>query len=122
QHPQRMGDVLSSSALRVLGRTIELYDLHRIKLGTYELLKELLLEFKFYSDLGIKHSAYQERTAELVDDFLQSSNHKLESLNDEALLDVLDAISENIDIVDAKGSASVSRIREYIGQVKATID
>src|SRR5690606_25656562 len=85
--------------------------------------RELLLEFKFFFDLGIKYGDYQERTAEYVEDFLRKAeSHRLDSLSDEAYLDVLDHISNNIQRVYAHGSSSVEKIRESIVEAKAALD
>lgn len=121
QMPQQMGEILSPTILQAVGRHAEVYDLKRIQLDGYELLRELLVEFGFFFDLGIKASDYQEAIADYVEAFLRNDKrHKLAGLGDDAFEDVLDCIRDNIQRVYGT-SAGIDRVRDFIQEAKAKI-
>lgn len=108
-----MGQILSPSSLDKLNRRFEVFDLYSFRLDTWELFGELLLEFGFFKELGIKFSQYQTEAADSVVDFLRKSEHKLETLGEDAFEDSLNYLNENIARIYAQ-STGQDRVREFI--------
>lgn len=58
--PTNMGNILCNPLVEGLGKESQVYSLDQIRLDRWELFIELLNEYKFFFDLGIKTSNYQE--------------------------------------------------------------
>ncbi len=112
-----IGRVLHPNLLKGLGRQAEVYDLSRFRLGTWELLGELLTEFQFFFEMGIKAADLQATTSSYVTDYLRDSKHKLSSLRDDAFTDTLDHIHNNIHRIYA-GGAGIDRVQGFIQEAK----
>ncbi len=94
--PRQMGDILSVPLLKGLNREFELYELSRIQLDRWELFIEMLTEFGFFRDLGIRHPSNQSDAAELVEDHLRNSQQfKLSELDNNSFKNILDFIRQN---------------------------
>ena len=120
--PQRklsIGNVLHPSVLQGLGRKFEVYNLSRFRLGTWELLGELLLEFDFFGAMGVKSSDYQATTANYVVDFFKANNNKfkLKALDEKAFLEMLDYINSNIHRIYS-GTSGVERVQSFLDEAK----
>lgn len=112
--PQKMGHILSPSVLKGLGRHVRLYDLASFRLDRWEVLSELLLEFGFFFDLGVKSSEYQGHVADSVVHMLRTErDHTLKGLDEQTLVAVLQHISANIGRVYA-GGAGIERVRDEV--------
>lgn len=119
--PTRMGRVLSPPVLRSIGRNFDLYDLGRIQLDRWEVLSRLLVEFRFFFDLGVKSTDYQNAVADSVEDFLRrDSRHRLSSLDDQAYEDVLDHIDGNIQRVYGT-AAGIDRVRDFVDEARGDL-
>jgi hypothetical protein len=111
--------VLHPSVLQGLGRKFEVYNLSRFRLGTWELLGELLLEFDFFEAMGVKSSDYQETTANYVVDFFKANNNKfkLKALDEKAFLGMLDHINSNIHRIYG-GTSGIERVQSFLDEAK----
>ena len=114
--PKQMGKVFSPFLLNGLARRTIAYDIGKIQLDRWEIFTELLREFGFFFELGIKSSQYQDIAAERVTDFLKRSRHTLGKLNDDALRDTLTDLHTNIHRVYAN-AGGVERVQEFINEV-----
>ncbi len=113
-----MGQILCPDTLKGLNRNFEVYDLSRFRLGTWELFGELLTEFGFFQELGIKWPEYQETAADYVIDLLKnSSKHKLSSLDDAAFEASLDRLNTNVNRIYS-GKGAIDKIRAFIAEEK----
>ncbi len=113
-----IGNILHPSLLQGLGRDFEVYNLSRFRLGTWELLGELLLEFGFFETMGVKDSSYQREAANYVVDSLRNNQkHKLESLGDLAFTDALDQVYQNIHRIYGTPSGK-DRVQGFITEAK----
>lgn len=118
QSKMSIGRVLHPSLLKGLGREAEVYDLSRFRLGTWELFGELLIEFQFFFEMGIKTPDYQATAASsLIDFFTGGKKHKLVSLDDSAFVDCLDHLHKNIHRIYASNSG-VDRVQGFIDEAK----
>lgn len=119
--PSDMGRILSPAILDTVGRRLELYDLDKIQLDKWEVLIELLIEFGFFFDLGIKHSDYQTTIADYVEDLLRRSDrYTLSRLDDQVYTDVLNHIEGNIHRVYG-GGTGIERVQGFINEAKASL-
>ncbi|HIP71151.1 MAG TPA: DUF87 domain-containing protein [Anaerolineae bacterium] len=117
-----MGEILSPHILKTLNRKYEIYDLSRFRLGTWELFGELLTEFGFFQELGIKWSEYQENAADYILDLLRNnSRYRLSSLDDDAFGAVLDHLNDNIHRIYS-GKGTVEKIRDIIADTRQKVD
>ncbi|GAK49796.1 hypothetical protein U14_01020 [Candidatus Moduliflexus flocculans] len=115
--PSHMGEVFCQPILKSLGRNVEVYDLQKIKLDRWELFTELLLEFGFFFELGVKATDYQRILAESVEEFLRNNKaYKLENLDENALVGVLTYIKTNIRRLYS-GQAGVERVQEFVDEI-----
>ncbi len=113
-----MGQILCPDTLKGLGRKFEVYDLSRFRLGTWELFGELLTEFGFFQELGIKWPEYQETAADYVVDLLKNdSKHKLLTLDNTAFEAAIDHLDKNIQRIYS-GKGAVDKIRAFIAEEK----
>jgi hypothetical protein len=120
--PKAMGQILCPTVLNGLGKDFEVYDLTSIRLDRWEVFSELLLEFGFFFDMGVKHSGYQEVVAEYVEDLLRDSDaYKFANLGEKrVLVEVLEHIDSNIHRVYA-GGKGIERVREFLSEAKGKI-
>jgi hypothetical protein len=118
--PKHMGRILCPALLKGIGREYELYDLTRIRLDRWEVFVELLVEFGFFFDLGIKFQAYQMTAADYVEDLMRDK-YTFASLNDQVLVDVLNHIDNNIHRIYAQESG-VERVRDFLSEAKQSVE
>lgn len=114
-----VGKALHPSILKGLGRPFEVYDLSNFRLGTWELLGELLVEFDFFKELGIKDGEYQAIAASYVVAFFKQNNkkHHLSSLDNDALIGCLDHLYKNVHRIYA-GVGGIERVQGFIKEIK----
>jgi len=115
-----IGQILHPNLLKGLGRQAEVYDLSKFRLNTWELFGELLTEFNFFFEMGIKAVNYQAVAASYMTDYLSDSKHKLESLDDAALQDGLEHIEKNIHRIYGEGTGK-DRVIGFIQEAKEKI-
>lgn len=116
-YPKNMGRILSPTLLRTQNRDLQLYNLTNIQLDRWELLTQLLVEFRFFFELGIKSTDYQTAVAEHVETFLRAGkNYTLAGLDDNVFLDVIQSIHDNIQRVYGT-SGGVDRVRGFLDEV-----
>jgi hypothetical protein len=109
-----MGRVLHPTLVKGMGRTVEVYNLDKFRLDSWELFTELLTEFGFFFDLGIKAADYQNvAAAYLTDYFRESKKHKLSAIDDEALLSALSHLHQNVHRIYS-GGAGIERVQGFI--------
>lgn len=120
-------NVLGKKTLSHYNRKSYVIDLHKLTLNRWELFCQLLVEFRFFSELGIKYSEYQNVTADYVERFLRdSSKVKFANLKgnydkDHTVLDkALEHISKNIDRVYSKSGSGSQNVKEFIDEYKQT--
>lgn len=117
-----MGQILCPEMLKGLNRKFEVYDLSRFRLGTWELFGELLTEFGFFQELGIKWPEYQETAADYVVDLLKNdTKYKLSSLDNAAFEAAIDHLDKNIERIYS-GKGAVDKIRAFIAEEKRKLD
>ncbi len=114
--PAHIGQILCPPLLEGLNRKFVVYDLTKIRLDLWELFIELLTEFGFFFDLGVKASDYQKILGEYVEGFLRDK-YKLAELGDDAFEGVLNYINNSIHRVYA-GSAGISRVQEIVSEAR----
>ena len=108
--------ILDQETLAQLQKKCEIYDLNKLKLSGYVIFVELLREYKFFFELGIKDSEYQEVMADYVIDFLKGDkNIKLEDLsNKNVFIKTLNYMSgKPIERVYA-GKSGIDRVKGVI--------
>lgn len=111
---ENMSYVLNRTILEKLNKECIIYDLSTLKLDRWELFVELLREFKFFFELGIKSSEYQGIVAEDVLEFLRKDeNIKLKDLDKNAFVKTLQYIHQNIDKIYAD-KTGVMRVRSTV--------
>jgi len=109
-----MGRILHPALVKGMGRTVEVYNLERFRLDSWELFGELLTEFGFFFDLGIKAADYQSvAAAYLTDYFHDSKKHKLAALDDDAFLAALNHLYQNVHRIYS-GGAGIERVQGFI--------
>lgn len=116
-----IGHALNPNMLKGLGREYDVYDLSNFRLGTWELLGELLMEFGFFAEMGIKSTDYQSTASAYATDYLKDSKHKLSSLSDDAFRDCVQHISNNIHRIYAGGSG-IERVQGFIEEALQKIN
>jgi hypothetical protein len=120
--PERMGSILCPALLEGAGRDFELYDLTSFRLDRWEVFAELLVEFGFFFDLGIKSSSYQTVAADYVEDLMRNNDkYTFADLNDQVLIDVLKHIDANIHRVYG-GGKGIERVKDFIAEVKRHVE
>lgn len=112
-----MGQILSANSLNALGRQFEIFNLSRFYLDSFELFGELLVEFGFFNELSIRYANYQANAAEYVVGFLRNSEHKLGTLGEEAFIDTLDYLDENVNRLYT-GREGQSRVQNFISEAR----
>jgi hypothetical protein len=117
--PTHIGQILCPLLLEGLNRKFVVYDLTKMRLDLWELFIELLTEFGFFFDLGVKASDYQKILGEYVEGFLHDK-YKLAELGDDAFEAVLNYISNSIHRVYA-GSAGISRVQEVVSEARQRV-
>lgn len=109
-----MGRILHSALIKRIGRTVEVYNLDKFRLDSWDLFTELLTEFGFFFDLGIKATDYQNVAAAYLGDyFRESKKHKLSAIDDEALLSALSHLSQNVHRIYS-GGKGIERVKGFI--------
>lgn len=112
-----MEQIFSPISLDALGRKFEIFTLSRFYLDSFELFGELLAEFKFFNELGVKTTNYQANAADYVVGFLKNSDHKLGTLDEAAFIDTLNYLDENVDRLYATRDGQ-SRVRNFISDAR----
>ncbi len=109
-----MGYIFSPKILKKLNKKWIIYDLTTLKLDRWEIFIELLREYKFFFELGIKSAEYQEIVGDELTYFLRkNSNIKLEKLDKDAFIESLQYIHKIIEKIYA-GKGGVERVRKII--------
>jgi len=117
-----MSYILNHTILEKLNKEWFIYDLSTLKLDRWELFVELLREYKFFFELGIKSSEYQEIVAEDVLEFLRKDkNIKLENLDKNTFVKTLQYIHQIIEKIYADKSG-VERVRNTIVKTLSDIE
>jgi len=120
--PKHMGRILCPALLNGLDRDFQLYDLAKIQLDRWEVFIEILTEFGFFFDLGIKSSSYQAAVADYVEDLMRdSTKYKFAGLNDQVFLDVLDHIDANIHRVYGEGKG-IKRVQGFLSEARQDVE
>lgn len=116
EQPNHMGQALHPSILKGLGKVFHVYDLPRIQLDRWEVFTELLLEFGFFAELGIKSQNYQETVADYIQDLMRE-HHSFADLNDDGpFQNTLTYIRNNIHRVYA-GVSGIDRVQGFIDDI-----
>ena len=120
--------VFGKATLKGLGRKSYIIDLKRLSLNRWSLFCQLLIEFKFFFELGIKSSDYQEIAADYVERFLRDSTQitfkKLlgkVSADETALDQVLTLIDQNIHRIYS-GTAGQDNVKAFIQEYRNSQD
>lgn len=94
-----MGNILCPETLTKLDREYQVFDINNFRLDTWELFCQLLYEFGFFRELGIPNASKEnlESAINYTQNFLESSRHKLEMLEDQAFIDLLNHLHESAD-------------------------
>ena len=116
-----MGQILSSKSLDALSRPYEVFDLSRFFLDSWDLFGELLLEFRFFRELGIRTSQNQADASYSLIDFLRSSQHKLSALDTDAFESSLGHLRANIERVYVMATAQ-NRVLDFISEAEQNPD
>jgi len=85
--------IFGKITLKTLARKYYIIDLNRLALNRWDLFCQLLIEFKFFFELGIKHPDYQSIAADYVERFLREASQ----IN---FNNLLDKISKNETVLD----------------------
>jgi hypothetical protein len=120
-------NILGKATLDFYNRKSFVIDLNLLTLNRWELFCQLLVEFRFFFELGIKNSDYQNVTADYVERFLRdSSKVTFANLNgnfdkDHTVLDrALDHIYNNIDRVYSKSGSGSQNVKEFIDEYRSS--
>ncbi|MBX5450409.1 ATP-binding protein [Thermogemmatispora sp.] len=119
QAPTQMGQVLCPAVLQPLRRFPRVYTLQSIQLDGWETFFELLTEARFFAELGISYSNYQEAAREQLETFFRQrgpdgkQKYTLARLNAEALKAALNYLSTQIGNIYAQ-EKNVKRVQENI--------
>ena len=116
-----MEQILSPKSLDALSRPYEVFDLSQFFLDSWDLFGELLLEFRFFRELGIRASPNQADASYSLIDFLRSSQHKLSALDTDAFESSLSHLRSNIGRVYAQGPAQ-NRVMDFISEAEQNSD
>ncbi|HET9055481.1 MAG TPA: DUF87 domain-containing protein [Chitinophagaceae bacterium] len=118
-----IGNILNRHTLTKSDRNPIVFDLTNILLDSWDLFFQLLIEFKFFFDLGIKNINYQDSASDYLIDFCQDSKKiKLEAINLEALKLCLEHLEKNIaKIYAGKDAAGTVRVTENITEVLSAL-
>src|SRR5690606_5760501 len=84
-----MGNVLCPPVLHRLERPFEVYDLANLRLARWDIFEQLLVEFEFFSMLGVKWGSYQEDLAFYVTNDLRGKYNLKQLSSFEAYTDAL---------------------------------
>jgi hypothetical protein len=121
-HTESMATVLCPSTLDALGRPCEVYDLSRLRLDTWDVFNELLVDFGFLESLGVKFAKYQAGLADYVIDGLRAGEVRLTDLaGREAYLLALRQVEQNVHRVYAEKSGQ-RRVKDFVEEAKASLD
>ena len=117
-----MGQILSRQSLSVLNRDVEVFNLSRFYLDTWELFGELLLEFEVVRELGFIQRHHQQDAADSAAEFLRTSGqHNLRNLGDEAFDAALQHLAENVHRIYS-GNSQQDRVRRFIAEAEQNTD
>lgn len=116
--------VFGNATVGGLDRKHYVIDLNRLALNRWGLFSQLLIEFKFFFELGIKYPEYQAIAADYVERYLRESSaitfKKLLDVisNGETVLDkVLSLINDNIHRIYS-GSAGQDNVKGFIQEYR----
>lgn len=112
-----MGNILNSHTLGNIHRNFKVYDLNNLILKDWSLFFQLLTEFNFFFDLGIKNEKYQNHASDYLNDFVHenTSSIKLAELTIENLKAILQHLNSSIDKIYAGvKSEGANRVKENI--------
>lgn len=116
-----MSNILSQNILSKLQKPFKIYDLDKMALDRWSLFIQLLIEFRFFFELGIKSSEYQEIAGDYIEDWLKNDpNITFGNLDTTVLLRVLDYLNQNIQRIYGT-SASIDRVRQFISEYRNKI-
>ncbi|MDD8020091.1 MAG: DUF87 domain-containing protein [Acidobacteriota bacterium] len=116
-----MENILCLQTLSNLQKPFKIYDLDKIALDRWSLFAQLLMEFRFFFELGIKSYEYQEIAADYVEDLLKSdSNITFKNLNTDVLLRILEHLNGNIQRIYGT-STGIDRVRQFISEYRQKI-
>lgn len=108
--------ILNRRILEKMRKKWLIYDLTTLKLDRWEIFVELLQEYKFFFELGIKSAEYQEIVADEVVEFLRKeTNIKIENLDQEVFIKTLEYIHQTIEKIYA-GKSGIERVKNIIEQ------
>jgi len=108
-----MGNVLCPPVLHRLERPFEVYDLANLRLARWDIFEQLLVEFEFFSMLGVKWGSYQEDLAFYVTNDLRGKYNLKQLSSFEAYTDALNSVDTNIQRVYT-GQGAIDRIRTFV--------
>ncbi len=120
-----MGNILCPGSLMKLDRKYQVFNINNFRLDTWELFCQLLSEFGFFRELGIPKSSKEnlESAIDYTQNFL-ASNCKLNKLDDQAFIDLLNHLHERADRIYTSPTPRarlLDRITEAIGETNNLI-
>ena len=114
EEAEDMTYILNRRILEKLHKKWLIYDLTTLKLDRWEIFVELLQEYKFFFELGIKSAEYQGIVADEVVEFLRKDpNIKIENLDRKVFIKALQYIHQTIERIYA-GKSGIERVRNII--------
>jgi len=117
ENVEDMTYILNDKILERLHKKWMIYDLTTLKLDRWQIFIELLKEYMFFFELGIKSSEYQEIVADDVVKFLRNNKEiKLDNLDENAFITTLQFIHQIIERIYA-GKSGVERVRNIIEEI-----
>ncbi len=115
-------NVLGKRTLAMVDRESDVIDVNKITLGRWELFSQLLIEFRFFAEMGNKYLDYQNATAEIVEKYLRDELNadldKLDKRQKDILGDVLAHIHENIKSVYSISGPGIVNVQKFITEYK----
>lgn len=119
--PLEMGNILCEQTLSKIKKPLALYDLDKIVFNRWSLFAQLLIEFNFFFELGIKSSDYQKIAGDYIEDLLREDDKiTFAKLNTDVLLRVLEYLNQNIHRIYG-AAAGIDRVREFVTDYLAKI-
>src|SRR5579875_582378 len=114
--PKTMGHILNPTILQSTGKKFHLYDITKIQLDRKELFMQLLREFDFFQELGIRHPSNQENAINISEDFLVKNTLKSIVNDKEMFINLLDHIHKNAHRIYSENT-NIERVRNTIKDV-----
>jgi len=116
-----MNYILNPTLLRSLNKNFAIFDLSNLRLDRWEIFGELLREFQFFFELGIKTSEYQDIVMDNIVDFLRKDpNITLDRLDTKVLQKVLEYVHTTVERIYA-GRTGIDRVRNVVEDTLAEI-